>query len=396
MNDKHHRLNDEKEFSLGIGGPLYQVYLSTHLVRRPLGFFKRRIAIICLLAWVPLLIFSAWQGDLLHGVGIPFLYAVDIHAKLLISLALLIIADLTTHQRIQEIVTQFLQRDIITSRDQPAFQRIIISLMRARNSVIIEIILLIFVYTTGRWINAAVNATLASTWYAHTINNISNFTPAGYWYTYISLPLFQFLLVRWYFRMGIWYAFLWKIARLPLQLNSLHPDRAGGIGFLANSVYAFEPILLAHSVLLSGTLFNRILNMGQTLTSFKLETFSLLAFVILLPLIPLFFFLFTMIKAKRQGTLQYGALANRYVTDFWNKWVSGKSIENPKMLGTSDLQSLADLGNSFEVSSHMRVLPFTRNTIIALVVITAIPLLPLLLTCIPLDAMLSSAVKIIL
>jgi hypothetical protein len=66
------------------------------------------------------------------------------------------------------------------------------------------------------------------------------------------------------------------------------------------------------------------------------------------------------------------------------------------LLGTSDIQSLADLGNSYAVVREMQVVPFNRNDVILLVVATVIPLLPLLLTVIPLDALLKHIVTAIL
>jgi hypothetical protein len=70
-------------------------------------------------------------------------------------------------------------------------------------------------------------------------------TVAGWWYAFVSLSLFRFVLARWYFRLIVWYIFLWRVSRLPLRLNPLHPDRAGGLGFLGNSVRAFQPVLVA-------------------------------------------------------------------------------------------------------------------------------------------------------
>jgi hypothetical protein len=34
----------------------------------------------------------------------------------------------------------------------------------------------------------------------------------------VSLPVFQFLLLRWYFRLVIWARFLWQVSRLKLAL----------------------------------------------------------------------------------------------------------------------------------------------------------------------------------
>ena len=54
----------------------------------------------------------------------------------------------------------------------------------------------------------------------------------------MSLPIFQFLLCRWYFRLFIWARFLWQVSRIDLSLVPTHPDRVGGLGFLSDTVYA--------------------------------------------------------------------------------------------------------------------------------------------------------------
>jgi hypothetical protein len=60
----------------------------------------------------------------------------------------------------------------------------------------------------------------------------------------------------------IWARFLWQVSRLDLCLVPTHPDRVGGLGFLANTVYAFVPLAVAHGALLAGLLANRIFYLG--------------------------------------------------------------------------------------------------------------------------------------
>ena len=61
----------------------------------------------------------------------------------------------------------------------------------------------------------------------------------------MSLPLFQFLLVRWYFRLFIWGRFLWQVSRIQLALIPSHPDRCAGLGFLSTIHETFAPVLIA-------------------------------------------------------------------------------------------------------------------------------------------------------
>src|SRR6185312_7963408 len=155
--------------------------------------------------------------------------------------------------------------------------------------------------------------------------------------------------------------------------------------FLANSMYSFLPILLAHSVLLSGIIFNHILNEGATLSQFQYEIGSFMVFLIILPLVPLLFFTISLIKTKQIGTLEYAVTASNYVHNFRQKWIEIRSKNNEPLLGTSDIQSLSDLANSFQISSHMRITPSNRNIVLSIIFLIALPLLPLILTIIPLE-----------
>ena len=64
-------------------------------------------------------------------------------------------------------------------------------------------------------------------------------------------------------------------------------------------------------------------------------------------------------------------------------------------MGSADIQSLADLGNSFELVRSMRMVPFTRDTVLQLAVITLLPVVPLLLTMVSLEELLKGLLKIV-
>jgi hypothetical protein len=393
--DKSNKLENTVDFSLGQGGLLYKFYLWAGLVKKPLFLYKRRVIAVCLFAWLPMFILAMLNGVAFSGVDIPFISDISVHMRFLVSLALLIYAEVIAQERLPVIAQQFLKCDIISSDNRQKFNSIIASAMRLTNSLSAEIFLIIFVITAGHWISKEYSPSGVSTWYMTIVDGNSHLTSTGYWYTFISLPLFQFMLLRWYYRLAIWYRFLWQVSRLPLQLNSLHPDRSGGIGFLENSLYAFEPLLLAHSVLLAGMILNLIWNTGASLSQFKGESISLMVFLIILPLAPTLFFMFSLIKTKRTGTLAYGVVASDYVNDFRHKWIEKPAKNGEALLGTSDIQSLADLTNSFTVSSGMRILPFGKNCIITIVILTALPLFPLMLTSISIDKIISQLIGIV-
>jgi hypothetical protein len=391
-----HKPDELKDFSIVLGGPLYRFYQRFWLLLPPLELLKRRMFVVTMIVWLPLLLLSMKDGVTFSGVQIPFFYDLDTHVRFLGSLNLLIAAELFAHQLIGLIMQQFPERDLISLQDRPAFSESISSTLRLRDSAVVEFLLLIFVFTAGHWVWNRYSILDVTTWYSFVVDGKSQVSLAGYWYAFVSLPIFQFILMRWYFRIFIWYRFLWKISRLNLQLNSLHPDRAGGFGFMGRSVFAFVPVLLAHTVLLSGMIANRIWHEGAVVTSFTSEIIGILFFLILLVFLPLTFFLPQMIRTKKTGVLSYGAIALRYVNDFRRKWIDPNLKDNKNMLGSSDIQSLADLSNSFQVQGGMGLMPFNHKTIILLVIVISLPLFPLVLTMIPLESILAKMISIIL
>ena len=227
-----------------------------------------------------------------------------------------------------------------------------------------------------------------ATWYAAPTVAGLQLSLTGVWYGYVSLPLFQFLLIRWYFRMFIWARFLWQVSRLDLSLVPTHPDRVGGLGFLANTVYAFMPLAVAHGAMLAGPLANRIFYLGAALPEFKLEIAVLVVFLLCVVLGPLLVFAPQLAEAKRTGNREYGTLAERYVREFDAKWLRGGAPADEALVGSGDIQSLADLGNSFEVVRTMRIAPVTNEAILRLVAATLAPLVPLALTMMSLEELL--------
>jgi hypothetical protein len=183
---------------------------------------------------------------------------------------------------------------------------------------------------------------------------------------------------------------------LDLRLTPTHPDRAGGLGFLGDGVYAFVPILFAQGALLAGVIAGRILYNGQALITFKVEAVLFVVFFLLFFLGPLTVFSGQLARAKRNGLREYGKLASRYVQEFDEKWVRGGAPGTEDLLGSGDIQSLADLGNSIATLRGMRPIPFGLNAVITLVAAMAAPLLPLLLTVFSAEELLLKVIKILL
>jgi hypothetical protein len=377
-----HRLSEIQDFSIVQGGPLFQLLFRTHFVGGAMTLVMRRVILFVLITWVPLLLLSAFEGHLFRGsIAVPFLLDLETHIRFLVVVPLLLDAELVVHKRLLPIARTFLERNLIPKEAMKRFDAAVNSAFRLRNSIPAEVLIIALVYAVGVlvvWRRYMVLNT--ATWYATGSGSALNLSHAGMWYADISLPIFQFLLLRWYFRMFIWMRFLWQVSRIRLALVATHPDRVGGLGFLADTAHAFSILVLAHSALLAGQIANRIIFLGKTLMDFKIEIAVMAGFLMCLVFGPLLVFSPQLGLARHRGLIAYGTLADRYVREFDRKWMRGGVPGGEPLLGSADIQSLADMGNSFSVVNSMQLVPITRNAILQVAAAMLVPLTPLLFT----------------
>jgi len=382
------------DFSLVLGGPIFQLFRRSHLAGDSLELLHRRVLIITLVAWLPLLLLATLGSPAGNAGRFSFFHDVEVHVRFLIALPILVAAELIVHSRIRPVVRRFVERRIVLPQDLPRFRSAIESAIRLRNSIPVELGLLVFVYTFGLWLWHGRIAINVSTWYAMP-GGRWHLTPAGFWYVFVSIPILQFILLRWYLRLFIWFRFLWHVSRINLNLIPTHPDRSAGLAFLGKSAYAFGPILFAQGAMLAGLVASRVLYRGESLLSFKLWAGGFVAFFVVAILGPLLMFTPRMARAKRKGLADYGLLAQRYIENFEQKWVVRDPAPSEELLGAADIQSLADLGNSYALVRDMRSIPFGLEDISRLAAATAAPLLPLLLTVFSPEELIMRVIKVV-
>ena len=387
----------EENFSLVLGGPLYQLWRRLHAVGPALDLVVRRVIGIPLVAWLPLLVLTVYEGVAIgRVVPVPFLYDLDAHARLLVAIPLFLLAEVVIHQRIRPVVRQFVDAGIVTPEVLPGYRAAIDRTMRLRNSLAVELILAVGVFGFGWMVWSETSSLSASTWYTIVDPAGRRWTLAGRWYAYVSIPMFQFLLYRWYFRLFVWFLFLWRVSRLDLRLTPTHPDRAGGLGFLASSPIAFAPVILAQTIVMSALIAARILFQGETLYAFRYVIAAFVILQLLLVLAPLCVFTPMLLALKRRGRREYGVLAARYTQEFHEKWIEGAALPDEPLLGSADIQSLADLANSYEVVRGIGAVPFGRDTIIQAAAPALIPFAPLALTVVPAEEILKKLLGMLL
>jgi hypothetical protein len=377
------------EFSIFVGGPVYDFLLRAGLVRLGLPNIMRRVAAAIVLTWLPLLVVSL-KDDLAFGdrVRIPILYDFAMYGRLLLALPLLMLAEAVIDPAIRRAVGEFVNARVVQDAELPDFERVLHRARRLRDSPIPELALLALAFfPTFMVFHREWGSGTVSSW--HTTPQ--GLTAAGWWYVAISAPILHFILYRWAYRYFVWMLLLWRLGRLDLHLMPAHPDRAAGLFFLSIVQNRFGILFCALGCAFGGRVMNAVVYEGTPLDAFKVLMAAFVALSVGLGLCPLALLAPTLARVRRGGLRDYGRLSTEYTEAFDRKWVhpttaavaGSRATESAPaaepLLGTSDIQSLADLGNSYAVVQQMSIAPITKRLAVQLAVQAALPLIPVII-----------------
>jgi hypothetical protein len=215
---------------------------------------------------------------------------------------------------------------------------------------------------------------------------------AGWWYSVVCLTLFRFLLFRWIWRFALWCHLLWRLSRMDLRLMAAHADRSAGLGMLGEVQMHFLPLLVALSAVLSASFAEDVASGRVPFEAIYPAFVALPLAAVLLVAMPLAVFAPRLLACRQQGLCDYLALAARYATDFDGKWLGRAKPPGEPLLGSGDIQSLADLSTTIDIVRGMRVIPMGPRVLTWVVVAVLLPMLPLLTLEYPISTMLEQLV----
>jgi len=379
-------------FSIVVGGPAYDFFERIGVVRFGLPNAGRRIVVLVAVTWLPLLLISLKDG-LAFGrhVRVPFLYDISMYGRFLLALPLLVLAEVVIDPAIRRAVAEFSHSGIVPEAQIPDFAEVLRRTHRLRDSATPELALLVLAFFPvfvfqHEWGGGAV-----SSW--HT--TAQGLTTAGWWYASFSAPLLKFITYRWAFRYFVWAVLLLRISRLHLILIPTHPDHAAGINFLSFAQRRFGVLFCALGCSLAGRVANGMVFERAPLASFKLVMVGFLILSVLVGILPLTMMMPTLARVRRAGLLEYGRLANNYTKSFDEKWVHLTEPPSEPLLGTGDIQSLADLANSYAVIESMSIAPISKRLIIQVGVQAGLPLIPVVILGTPTPELINEVLKMV-
>jgi hypothetical protein len=377
------------------GGPTHRLMERIGLLKLRAPELARGALVMALFGWLPLLVLAAIDGHLTRGVPVPFLFDYGVHARQLFALPLLIVAEVVLGPRLGGAAARFLERGLVKPDEVPRFEQAVAQALRIRDSAVLEIAVLVLAYVGSFLTLALAFSFQVSRWDLLITPTGPRITSAGIWNTFVAVPLYQFLVYRSLVRLFNWFGFLWTVAGLDLQLVPTHPDRSGGLGFLGGAHRPLGVLAISVGAVLSGRYCTEILQGGSSLAAIKAPIAVFVAIIVLVCLGPLVVFMPQLMAARRRGLVEYGGLAFRYVTEFDRKWLRGGAPAGEELLGSGDIQSLADMGGSFERIEQMRPVPFGLKDVTALVAACLLPMVPVLATAMPIEEVVKIVLKIL-
>lgn len=363
-------------------GPLLRALGRLHLTRAD---GSARAWPLVAITWGPL-VAVALVGAVAGHPPAPILRDLSVHTRLLIGIPLLLKAERILEQRCRSAVDQLCAGRFA---DRAALDRIIDRAERLRDSRPAVLVLAALALLGG----------LALRWgFTGLFTRIS--TPgerslADLWYVFVAWPIAQLVILRWLWHWSIWSYIAVHLSRLPLATIATHPDRAAGIRFLEEPISGFSGFVLALSAVIASVWATEILGGRATLRTFVPEFVAFLAVAAAVACGPLLLFIGVLRRARRRDIVRYSGLALDYVRAFHRKWIEDGS-DRGELLGTADLQSLNDLGGAYASLEKVRLVPIEPRTIVGLLAAAVVPMLPVVVTAIPLEELLRRLVHVLL
>ncbi|HTP34238.1 MAG TPA: hypothetical protein VMJ75_18800 [Candidatus Acidoferrales bacterium] len=184
-----------------------------------------------------------------------------------------------------------------------------------------------------------------------------------------------------------------RLSRLDMDLVSTHPDEHGGLGFLGLSPMGCAPVAFATAAAIGANWQYQISAEGAHLTDFKVPAIILTAIVLITAAGPLVFFAPRLAKLRRRGLLEYGMLGQIHSVGFHRKWILDPNRKDQEFLTAPEISALADYGSSYEKIEEMQPFPVDKGSFLTLALAVVVPMLPAILSEVPLGEVLKALLE---
>jgi len=178
-------------------------------------------------------------------------------------------------------------------------------------------------------------------------------------------------------------------------LHSVHPDGAGGLGFLGLTLNSFRMPAFAISAAFAGGVADLVLLNGTPVSELKYEIVGLVLIVVGLFVAPLcLFFQRELSKARDRDVLNYWVLIEAQLRQFEQKWIASDS-DQMATLNAADFSQVTGPSSLLEGVRRMTLLPFEYKDVLLLVATVLVPFIPVAALVVPLASMLRRILELV-
>lgn len=371
-------------FSLVIGGPLHAVLGRLGLLEAD-GLPGWRAALgLVLVAWLVPALLVVGQGLVEPSPsGWGFFADPTVYTRYLVGVGVLVATERYADGRIILLTRQFREARLLPDEEVPAFSAALAAADRRSSGWLAEPVLLVSAVVWSVLTTAYAVELAGAEWEGRVVGGGIVWSWAGQAARFVGTPLFLFLVLRWFWRFAVWTLLLFRIARLPLRLTPMHPDRSAGLGFLSIYPSVFSGLAFALSSVVASAILKELSLADHARETVWFALAGWLAISVGLFAGPLLVFVRPLYRARERALLDYGRLATQHHLAFHQRWIAAaKSGE--ELMGSPDPSSASDLNASVQAVQEMRLIPLDRPALVQLLVASGVPLLAVVAARIPL------------
>lgn len=342
-----------------------------------------RLLLVLAIGWAPLaalVVLDALSGR--PQVLPTFGEDIGVHARYAFAAPILVLAHALCARRLGAIAHHFLVSGLLDADGQLRLTAALEAARRRVRSLWAEALVFLTTYLLAFLALATEGEALRQSAWQTDASGVA-LSAAGWWHAMVSMPLLVVLLLGWAWRIANWAWFLRQVSRLDLHLIASHPDQAGGLGFLAQSVRAFAPVGFGLGAIVAGRFaYVYMHGLANPFTN-GLLLGGAVGIVLLLAVGPVAVFAVPLARAWRKGGMSYGRLANEIGLQLESAWLTSPGRVAKPMLSEPDFSATTDLYQVVANVNSMRFLPVDPRSILILIGFTLAPFVPAALISMP-------------
>jgi hypothetical protein len=387
------KVNRFELFSAGLSEPLAARF---KMLEKAARSAPRRALIAVALAWGGLLVLSLLAGRALGPGGL--LGDASVFGRFAIATGLLVMMDRRVDSKLRGYLVHFTDAPLISPASMPQAGRALakaIDRARAPLPTLICALLACLISLGFTLVQLGNLDGLPASWRFAGAPEAMSLSAAGWWASFVSIPLLSFLMLRALWRYAVWVLLLRRIASLELRLVATHPDGAGGLRFLGQNPNVFTTLAFAMSVCVAGYVLKGLQSEQLDTGIYSMLMSAWAGFIVFLFSAPLLAFAkpLSALKTKPRLAAAARATVNQRAAE---REIFGRNFAGWREGDTEESPADKDATKVDEAARKLSTLAFSRSAVVPLGFSALLPLVAVGATQLPFKELFKAAKGLLL